>query len=65
MEITCSTHRGGDKFIQNFIQKTLREKSLGRPRRKSEDWANIKKDLTEVGYEGLDQCFLKGKQREH
>jgi hypothetical protein len=47
----CSTHGSEEEYISNFGRKA-RKKQLGKPRSKWED--NIKADLTEKGWIGMD-----------
>jgi hypothetical protein len=53
---TCSTLEGDEKVIQNFGPTTRRERSLGRSRPRWGD--NIKMDLKEIGWEGVDWIHL-------
>jgi len=46
MDGTCSTHRRGEKFIQNFGLETMKGRELGRRRRIWEN--NIKMDRREI-----------------
>jgi hypothetical protein len=56
MNLRRSMHGRDEKFIQNFVQKTQREESLGRPRHIWED--NIRMVLMEIGREGADWKHL-------
>jgi hypothetical protein len=47
---------GGGKCIQHFIQKTERKKPHGRCRHRWED--NIRVDLRDIGWEGVDWIHL-------
>jgi len=48
---TCRT-RGREKFVQNLVGKPGGKTPLGRPTRRWED--NIKMDLREIGWEGVE-----------
>ena len=48
----CSTYGGEDRFIHGLVEKPEGKISLGRPKRRWED--NIKTDLQEVGFGGMD-----------
>jgi hypothetical protein len=43
---TCSTHGGGESYLQVFGWEVRRKRPLGKPRRRWED--NIKMDLREI-----------------
>jgi hypothetical protein len=47
---------GGERCIQSLVRKPEGKRPLGRPRRRWED--NIKMDLQEVGFEGIDWIEL-------
>jgi len=51
-----STHGSGEKFVQKRIHWTWRKETLQRYRRRWED--NIKMDLQNMRYEGLDFIHL-------
>jgi hypothetical protein len=44
-----------EKCIQNFDQRSSREESLGRSRHR---WEDVRMDLREVGWEGIDWMHL-------
>jgi hypothetical protein len=52
----CSTHWREKKFIQDFVGKSEGKRPLGRPRRRWYD--NIRTDLREIGWEGVDWIHL-------
>jgi hypothetical protein len=52
----CDTHGEGEKYIQNFGSKALREEPLGRPRHRWEE--NIKIVVREIRLEGVDSINL-------
>jgi hypothetical protein len=52
----CSTYRGGERCIQDIGGGPEGRRPLGRPRRRWED--NIKMDLKEVGWEGVDWIHM-------
>jgi hypothetical protein len=56
MDGACNTHGRYEKLMQYFGFKTLREGPLGRPRRRWVD--NIRMDLSEIGWEGVDWMHL-------
>jgi hypothetical protein len=51
----CNTY-GGEEVYSGFLWGNLRERPLGRPRRRCKD--NIKMDLQEVGWAGVDWIDL-------
>jgi len=52
----CSTHRKDENYIQSSGWKTKGTRKLGRPKRR---WQyNIKTDVREIGWEGLDWIYL-------
>jgi hypothetical protein len=53
---TCSTHERDEKLIQTLIGKPEGKIPHGRPRHKWE--ANIRTDLREIGWEGVDWMHL-------
>jgi hypothetical protein len=53
---TCGTYGGEERCIQGFSGETLGKEPLGRPRRRWED--NIKMDLQELGWGGMDWINL-------
>ena len=52
----CSTYVGRGELSTWFWWACLREKPLGRPRRRGED--NIKMDLQDVGWGGIEWIDL-------
>jgi hypothetical protein len=52
----CSTYGGEERCIYGFVGKPELRGPLGRPRRRWED--NIKMDLRDVGWEGMDWIDL-------
>jgi len=48
----CSLHWIDEKCIHNFGRKTLERRPLGRRRSRWED--NIRMDLRQIGWEGVD-----------
>ena len=52
MDGACSAYGGEERCIQDFGGKTEGKRPLGRPRRRWED--NIRMDLQEVGFGGMD-----------
>ena len=52
----CSAYGGEERCIQGLVGKPEGKRPLGRPRRRWED--NIKMDLQEVGYGGMDWIKL-------
>jgi hypothetical protein len=57
MDDTCSTHELNEKCIKILIGKPERKnRPLGRTKRKRED--NIRMDLRETGWEGVDWMHL-------
>jgi hypothetical protein len=56
MSGTCCTHGREEKFTQNICRKILRERSLGKTRRR---WVhNIIMDLREIWWKGVDRVHL-------
>jgi hypothetical protein len=55
MSRACSTHDGEEECVQDFCGKA-RKRPLGRPRHKWVD--NIKMDLREIGWGGMDWIDL-------
>jgi hypothetical protein len=53
---SCSAHGEDEKCIKRFGQKTEGKRPLRRPRHKWED--NIRIDLREIGWEGVDWMHL-------
>jgi hypothetical protein len=53
---TCGTYGGEERCIQDLVGKPEGRRPLGRPRRRWED--NIKMDLREVGWGGVDWIDL-------
>jgi hypothetical protein len=54
--VTCSTHGGGERYLQSFGWRPKVKRPLGRPRRRWED--NIKLDLRETGIDGMNWIRL-------
>jgi hypothetical protein len=54
--MACSTHGREEECIQDFGGKPEGNRPLGRPRRRWED--NIKMDLREIGWAGMDWIHL-------
>jgi len=52
----CSMHGSSMRCLQYFGWKTWRERPLGRPRCRWED--NIRMDLRNIGWEGVDWIHL-------
>jgi hypothetical protein len=48
----CSTHGRNEKLIKILVEKPEGKRTLGRPRRRWE--GNIRMDLREMGWEGVD-----------
>jgi hypothetical protein len=48
----CSTNGGGEECIWILVEKPDGKRPLGRPRRRWVD--NIKMDLIEIGWDGID-----------
>jgi ribosome biogenesis protein Nip4 len=53
---TCSAHGGDVKCIRNFGSSLQGKRPLRRPKSRWED--NIKKNLREIGFEGVDWIHL-------
>jgi hypothetical protein len=53
---TCSTHGGGERYLQVLVGKPEGNRLLGRPGRKWED--NIKMDLRDIGIDGANWIRL-------
>ena len=56
MSGACSAYGGKERRIEGFGSRPKGKRPLGRPRRRWED--NIKMDLQEVGYGGMDWIEL-------
>ena len=56
MDGACSAYGGEERRIQVLVGKPEGKRPLGRPRRRWED--NIKTDLQEVGYGGVEWMEL-------
>jgi hypothetical protein len=52
----CSAHGGDEKCIQSLVGRPKGKRPLRGPGCKKED--NIKMDLREVGFEGMDWIYL-------
>jgi hypothetical protein len=52
----CSTYGGEENAHRSLVEKTGGNRPLGRPRRRWED--NIKMDVTEIGWGGMDWIDL-------
>jgi hypothetical protein len=52
----CSTHGGKRNAYRILVRKPGRKRPLGRPRRRRED--NIKMDIREIGWGGMDWIDL-------
>jgi hypothetical protein len=52
----CSTHGRDEKCVENFGQKSRQDETTQRPRHRRED--NIRIDLRETGWEGVDWMHL-------
>jgi hypothetical protein len=57
----CSTYVGEEEYIQ-YISGQARNRPLGRPRRRWVD--NIKMDLREIGFDGMDMIDLSQERDE-
>jgi hypothetical protein len=53
---TCGTNGGGEERYRLLVRKPEGKRSLGRPRRRWVD--NIKMDLAEIGWDGVDYTGL-------
>jgi hypothetical protein len=51
----CSSYVGGERCVHGLVVRPEGRKALRRPRRR---WDNIKMDLREVGWEGMDWIDL-------
>jgi len=56
MDGTCSTHGAMQNAYNILVGKSEEKRPLGRPNRRSED--NIRIDLWEIGWEGMDWIHL-------